>query len=169
MEKLNRLNYKTVKKALMEYLSKTTYVSEIDFDILKKAYFDLRLQDDDTKEIKKNNEFLYHWTPLYNIDGIVEKGLLPNGSNGIFSNSPRMYFIVGNEDISYVEELGKDLCLTNNNPKNDGQYALLKICLEGLEDVSFYYASNTVSLIYTEQKIPNSNIQYVKTYNFYKN
>lgn len=274
MERLEKLIYETLKKALREDFSKTIDVSEIDFDILKKAYFDLRLtptltvygdrlsnipikeeygdilppdevimnivrkyglplemtrkveaynkiyvyvitaaigindkiiekdmnrmgyflgfrqppqtvrgltfqvlqfepysqmQEDETEEINKNNDFLYHWTPLYNLNGIIEKGLLPNNSNGIFSYPPRIYFIEGNEDISYVEKLGEQLCLTNNNPKNDGQYALLKIYLEGLEDVSFYYDSNTDSGVYTEQKIPNRNIQYVKTYNFYKN
>lgn len=124
---------------------------------------------DVTDEIKNKTDYLLHWTPEYNIEHILNNGLIPSSQNCIFSYPNRIYLIY-DKDETEINLLGKKLCYYNKNPKNNGIYCLLRIDISKInDDVKFYYDSNTKTGIFTEQSIPSDIIQILKYYNFNKN
>lgn len=126
-----------------------------------------QIQNDDTETIKSTYKFLFHWTPLYCLQSIIENGLIPNSKNNVFSYPLRIYLMKGDSDIKQMEKLGQQLCLINNNVENDGNYALLRIDIDDIDNgIRFYYDSNSDIGIYTEQKIPKDKITFLKQFHF---
>ena len=124
-------------------------------------------QIDETDNIKNNNDFLYHWTPEYNLNDILSHGLVPKHENKKFYYPNRIYFILSNTSTHDIDFLGQQLCLVNNIPQNNGNYVLLKINVKTLDDdVRFFYDPNSQIAVYTEQKIPNDKIEIVRRKNF---
>lgn len=114
-----------------------------------------QLQEDITDRIKEKYNSLFHWTPLYNINNIKTKGLIPQSINKHFSYPPRIYLINGNADDKQIYHLGQELCIANDDKRNDGEYVLLTIKTQALPDnVRLYYDPNSRIGIYTEQPIP---------------
>ena len=118
-----------------------------------------QLQNDETDEVKSNNKILYHWTPCYNLKDISQSGLIPYHKNKVFNFPPRVYLIKSGTSKNELLRLGKELCFTNEDERNDGKYALLTIDLSNLDDnIKFFYDPNSEAGIYTEQAIPRENI-----------
>lgn len=129
-----------------------------------------QIQDDETENIKTNYKFLYHWTPSYNLNEIFENGLLPSAKNSVFNYPSRIYFMRGDSDNRYMLGLGQQLCTSNDNPKNNGEYALLSVNIENIEEsVRFYYDPNSEMGIYTEQPINKNRVNLVNIIQFIKN
>lgn len=119
-----------------------------------------QLQEDITEQIKTDFDTLYHWTPLYNVAKILSDGLIPYSKNSVFRYPPRIYLMEGNSTDQQRLYFGRILCASNTNPNNTGQYALLSIDLQNLdESIRFYYDPNSEIGIYTEQPIPNDKIK----------
>lgn len=128
-----------------------------------------QLQDDVTEEIKSKYDYLYHWTPVYNINGIREKGLIPSHKNEKFDYPPRTYLMAGDSDESQMKGVGQSICFANNNPSNNGMYALLSIDIENIDDrIRFYYDPNSAIGIYTEQTIPSDRVRIIQSIQFVK-
>ena len=128
-----------------------------------------QLQDDVTEEIKSKYDYLYHWTPVYNINGIREKGLIPSHKNEKFDYPPRTYLMAGDSDESQMKGVGQSICFANNNPSNNGMYALLSIDIENIDDrIRFYYDPNSAIVIYTEQTIPSDRVRIIQSIQFVK-
>lgn len=126
-----------------------------------------QMQDDVTEEIKEKYNVLYHWTPLYNLDSIKENGLVPSNKNDRFLYPPRTYLMTFEGNDKQMSGMGQSICWANNNPNNNGEYALLSINIKELDDnVRFYYDPNSVIGLYTEQTIPNDKIKFVQTVQF---
>lgn len=116
-----------------------------------------QLQEDATDIIKNKYELLFHWTPSYNIDSIMANGIIPCHRNAKFSYPPRTYLIEGDASDEKRIFLGRMLCASNNDERNNGEYALLSVSIGGLGDgVRFFYDPNSEIGIYTEQEIPSS-------------
>lgn len=121
-----------------------------------------QMQNDETDNIKSMYETLYHWTPEYNMESVLSKGLVPSHKNSYFNYPPRTYLM--REDCGDREmlSLGQKLCLLNRNPKNNGSYVLLAVDIKNVGDnVRLYYDSNSAIGIYTEQTIPSDKIHQV--------
>ena len=115
-----------------------------------------QIQRDETDNIKKENKYLYHWTPLYNLDSIIKEGLIPSSKNEHFSFPNRVYLILEHSDDYKIYDFGQRLALNNTNPNNNGKYVLLEVELEKLDDtIRFFYDPNSDIGVYTEQKIPS--------------
>lgn len=128
-----------------------------------------QLQDDVTEEIKSKYDYLYHWTPIYNINGIRENGLIPSHKNEKFDYPPRTYLMAGDSDENQMKGLGQSICFANNNPSNNGMYALLSIDIENIDDrIRFYYDPNSAIGIYTEQTIPSDRARIIQRIQFVK-
>lgn len=129
-----------------------------------------QMQEDVTDLVKSKFDVLYHWTPSYCIEGIQREGLIPSHKNEAFDYPPRTYLIEGNSSDEQMWNLGQQLCIKNNNPNNNGNYNLLIVDIENLDDsIRFFYDPNSEIGIYTEQPIPNDRIQVGKTVRFVKN
>lgn len=121
-----------------------------------------QMQNDETDNIKSMYGTLYHWTPEYNMESVLSKGLVPSHKNSYFNYPPRTYLM--REDCGDREmlSLGQKLCLLNRNPKNNGSYVLLAVDIKNVDDnVRLYYDSNSAIGIYTEQTIPSDKIHQV--------
>lgn len=126
-----------------------------------------QMQNDETTNIKQRYSHLYHWTPKYNVNNILQDGLIPNHQNKMFNYPQRIYLMKGNSDLFQMKDLGQQLCLVNTDKRNDGKYVLLKIDLSNIsDDIHFYYDSNSSIGIYTEQAIPQTNIKVIGEYTF---
>lgn len=126
-----------------------------------------QLQNNETYNIKNKYNCLYHWTPEYNLTKILKYGLKPNNKNKIFTYPPRIYLMKGDSSLTQMVELGEKLCEVNNNENNNGIYALLKIDIINIDDsIKFYFDSNSIIGIFTEQSIPPKNISLIRKYNF---
>lgn len=126
-----------------------------------------QMQEDETSNIKKKYDFLYHWTPKYNLNEILKNGLVPNHLNKMFNYPNRIYLIKGDSNLFEMTTLGQHLCKINNDYRNNGEYILLKINLSNIDDnIHFYYDSNSSIGIYTEQSIPSNYINVIDEYSF---
>ena len=110
--------------------------------------------NDETDTIKNRYRYLYHWTPYYNVENILSFGLVPRSGNFSFSYPPRIYLNKEDADVSEISMLGSRLCHSNNSSENDGNYTLLRISLNDLDDnVRLYFDPNSNIGIFCEQKI----------------
>ena len=126
-----------------------------------------QIQEDITDLLKFKNKVLYHWTGEYNLEGILRNGLIPSHKNDYYSYPPRTYLIEGDYNRDTVYKLGQWLYFQNKNPNNNGNYILLEINLENLdENIRFFYDPNTEVGVYTEQTIPPENIKAIVKQDF---
>lgn len=126
-----------------------------------------QMQNDETKNIKAQYDYLYHWTPEYHLNSILQNGLIPNHQNKMFDYPHRIYLMKGDSNVNVMKQLGQQLCIVNKDSRNNGVYALLRVGLKDIdEDIHFYYDSNAEIGIYTEQAIPKNHIELVGMYTF---
>lgn len=126
-----------------------------------------QMQNNETLTIKYKYDFLYHWTPKYNLNDILKNGLKPDNKNSKFNYPNRVYLMKGDSDLNEMLNLGKLLSMVNNDNRNNEQYVLLKIDITDMaNDIKFYYDSNTSIGIYTEQPIPKKYITVLFDYDF---
>lgn len=129
-----------------------------------------QLQNDETDNIISMYNVLYHWTPSYLLDSIMQNGLIPSHKNKFFNYPPRTYLMKGDSNDRYILGLGQSLCSLNDNQNNNGEYALLEVNIENIDDnVRFYYDSNSEIGIYTEQPISKDRIKIINIFQFVKN
>lgn len=109
-----------------------------------------------TDYIKTHYEYLYHWTPQYNIESVMKNGLIPSHQNYEFFYPPRIYFSIENDLNIYssLYKLGEELCKMNKDKRNDGNYILLEITLDGL-NIDLFYDPNSPIGVYTEENVPS--------------
>lgn len=126
-----------------------------------------QMQNDKTTNIKQVYDHLYHWTPKYYLNNILQNGLIPSLQNKMFNYPQRIYLMKGDCDLFQMKDLGQQLCFVNTDQRNNGKYVLLRIDLTNIgDDVHFYYDSNANIGIYTEQAIPSTSIKVVNEFTF---
>ena len=109
----------------------------------------------------------YHWTPLYNLQNIIDNGFVPKTENKSFDYPPRIYFLNGAAPNDEIMKLGENLCIVNKDVENDGSYVLIKIDTEKIpEGVKFYFDPNMPNAMYTTDSIPSDVIVETKRYRF---
>ena len=114
------------------------------------------LQDDVTDVIRTKYGHLYHWTPQYNIDSVLSKGLMPKSENGRFRYPDRIYLMWYGKNSIDALALGQDLCRFNRDHRNNGLYGLISVDVSKCgDDVHFYFDPNSEFGIYTETPIPS--------------
>lgn len=142
-------------------LKKPVKVDDMDYYIMQ---FEptWQLQNDETDNIKSKYNYLYHWTPDYNIDEILEKGLFPLSKNNIFNYPPRIYLIKGDASKELLLQLGTRICFGNLKNSKNTNYTLLKIDIRNIDDnIRFFFDPNSEIGIYTEQPISS---KYISVY-----
>lgn len=129
-------------------------------------HFDPIHQNEVTPEAMKFN-FLFHWTPSYNEDGIRKNGLQPRSQNKLFSYRDHVHIMKGNIPEKQKIYLGRQLCEVNYVPKNNGLYKLIQIETAKITDtVKFYYDPRYEWGYYTNDAIPPSALTVIGEINF---
>ena len=142
-------------------------------DIIEQHYgenitliFEPKFQYDVSKELRKNEKYLIHVTPTYNIEKIKRFGLSPKSKNKLFNFPHRVYFFIGSFDKKQLLNMIKQLCYANNNIHDNGEYSILTIDLKQIdENVPFYSDQNLKNAVFTSNNIhPNCiiNIENIK-------
>lgn len=130
--------------------------------------FDPMFQDNVNNEVRQSM-FLYHWTPIYNLDNILKHGLEPRSENEFLSYLPHVYLMKTNISVKDAKYLGWQLYMKNKNINNDGSYVLLQIYVEKIpEDVDFFYDPRYEMGYYTNDLIPPEAINAVGQVTFDK-
>lgn len=120
---------------------------------------DYQMQEDKTDYIKSKYDNLYHLTPVYNLKDIFETGLKPKSNNKIYNYPERIYLLCPDIDRHDLIILGQNLAIVNDNPQNNGDYALLNIDITNIPDnIHFYMDPNSEAGVYTNSIIPKENI-----------
>ena len=128
-----------------------------------------QLQEDISDLVKSKFNVLYHWTPSYNVENIQRYGLIPSHKNEMFNYPPRTYLMNGDSSDEEMWALGQELCVKNSDPNNKGEYTIIIVNIENLDDnIRFFHDPNSAIGIFTEDPIPNNNIQIGKTVRFHK-
>ena len=128
--------------------------------------FDPRYLDSVKNDIMKY-QYLYHWTPAYNLESILKDGLLPKSQNSAFDYPARIHFLPGNLPLAEVLNLGKQLCRSNKDNKNNGDYVLLRVYIgNSPENIDFFPDPRYSGGYYTESPISPSLIRIVMRENF---
>ena len=148
------------------FLSVSENVQDSFQQVWVKMQFEPKYQMDENNKILSYGD-LYHLTPIYNLKDIQTNGLTPSSKNGMFNYPNRIYFFIGNTPIQEIGILGKQLYAANKDPRNNGQYILLKIDSERLRDkVELHYDPNYPYGVFTEDTISSSFISIFKQYTF---
>lgn len=107
---------------------------------------------------------LFHLSPIYNKDSILQNGLFPSSQNSKFDYPPRLHLLKPTISQTELLNIGNLLCKANTNPLNNGNYCLFKIDLSKVpEDIEFYFDPRYDYGIYTKQSINNNAITYLYT------
>lgn len=147
------------------FIGRSAVLRDVDGMTFKKCQFEpiSQNQKDVTEEIKSKCNVLYHWTPNYNLKSILSGGLTPLNANSLYSYPPRVFLMCDNQPMEKIIDLGQSLCYHNEDNRNNGDYALLKVDLKNLDDsVRLFYDPNTILGVYTEQTIPKSNVMFYR-------
>lgn len=132
--------------------------------------FEPMFQDIVTKNVLEKYNSLYHWTPQYNLETILNNGLEPRSENQRFSYPNRLHFIKGSVNITDIINLGRQLYAANKNPKNNGDYILLSVDLKNFPlSVPIYYDPRYEGGLYTTEPISAKLLKAVYEYNFKTN
>ncbi len=116
--------------------------------------FEPKIQDDISIQLRNEEKFLYHITPAYNKDKILNIGFSPRTKNSLFNFPNRVYFIKGSIDEKQIETIGRQLCDANKSEGNDGSYVVFVVDLDKIpENIPFYADSNYKFGVYTNSNI----------------
>lgn len=112
-------------------------------------------------------KYLLHWTPLYNVKSIMEKGLIPRSENNLFDYPDRLHLIKGNVDKNELFNIGSQLCKVNDNKENYGDYVLFAIEMQQIPvETEFYYDPRYEWGYYVKTLIKSTAIKAILGYNF---
>lgn len=170
-------NFKTIKNIVKTmdmygwFLSKPKVGENIPtIHVDDNNYFQLRFEAkfdlDSTESIyqNKNGKFLYHITPLVNLEKIKKIGLTPKTNSKLSYHPERIYFLKNVDNENFIKNFVSKLFIINkNNIDLKEKYVILKIDL-GIEEkietkpkIRFFVDPNMVDAVYTLENIsPNS-------------
>lgn len=115
--------------------------------------FEPKIQEED-KEIRKEEKYLFHLTPQSHIFKILKIGLSPRSTNSMFNYPERVYMLRASAGESAIYELGKQLYDADENFRNSGVYAVITIDISKIpESVKLHNDPNYPYSIYTTSNI----------------
>lgn len=112
---------------------------------------------------------ILHISPKYNLESIKENGFIPQHRNERFSYPDRIHFLRGSVTENEIVNIGQQLCDSNNNPLNTGEYVLFTLSVSKIpKDVDFIGDACYELGICTEDRIPYDAVISTKEYFFFK-
>lgn len=118
------------------------------------------------KDTVRKWRYLFHLSPLYNKESILQKGLIPTSQNLYFDYPPRVYLLKPTTSQVEMKNFAKELSRKNSNPNNNGNYCLFQADLDFVpSDIDFYFDPRYEYGVFTEQPLPRNAIQWLFTMN----
>lgn len=149
-------NTDIIKNKMLGYGWTVSYISGVmvkEGIPLRVMGFDPKEQRSVTKEARKYM-FLYHWTPVMNVQSILSKGLEPRSENDLYSYSPKIHLLKGDINRSECCKIGWAL-FNRNKGNKDGRYGLIKVDMSRVPDsVEFYGDPRFDKGYFTKEVIP---------------
>ena len=106
-------------------------------------------------ETVRNYKFIYHLSPVYNLESILKNRFKVHSQNKKFNYPNRIFFLKGNIDQENIMCIGQQLCDMNTDSRNTGEYCLFTIKTNLIpSDINFYLDPVYEFGIFTEQDIP---------------
>ena len=125
------------------------------------------IQEDVTERVRSEFKTLYHWSPKYNKSNILNNGLVPKNENDGFCYPPRIYFCTDNGEENRLISFGEELCFSNGDARNGGDYCLFGVDTGLLgKHVRFYFDAMSPLGVYTENVVPKESIFVVGEFKF---
>lgn len=149
-------NVEMIKKAmnLCGYYLAAPKDNEIEKDKWIWLQFEAKVEKDISEQLRKEESFLTHFTPYYNVDKILKQGLSPKSKNSILNYPGRIYLMRGSLNKESTKDLGMQLFMNNKSKGNDGKYVLLVIDLSKIpENTPFHFDPNYPYGVYTQSNI----------------
>ena len=116
--------------------------------------FDPQYPKDITNEVGKM-QYIKHLTPRYNVESIKKNGFIPLHKNDVYKYPPRIHFFKDDTTDEDIDAIGQDLCESNSNSKNNGEYVLFTLDVSKIpNDVKFIGDSCCELAVCTEDAIP---------------
>lgn len=117
--------------------------------------------NDDVRKLK----YLFHVSPAYNKESIVQHGLIPLSQNSAFNYPPRIYLVKPTIPQIVMQDFVGELCYNNTNPKNNGIYSLYQIDVDKIPDnIEFYLDPRFEDGVFVDKSIPNSAIKWLNDF-----
>jgi hypothetical protein len=135
--------------------------------LIKKYPFDV----DSTESIyqQKKQKFLFHITPLVNLEKIKNIGLTPKTNSKLAYHPERVYFLKNIENENFIKNfIGKLFVNNKNNIELKEKYVVLRIDLdkelktEIKPKIRFFADPNMSGAVYTLENISPNSIEPVK-------
>lgn len=150
---------------------------EIKYDDFVRQIYEPKFQYDKVKT--EDGDFLYHITPLSNLNKIMLMGLKPSSNNIVFGYPERIFLLSKDASYEYLTQTAYMLKETHKKPKNkhgkyqkmpSNLYAIIKIFLNKLpNNIEFHKDVNYEPYgLYTTSNIPPNAIDLDKIINLNK-
>lgn len=131
-----------------------------------KAQFEPMFQNKENNAVR-DMRVVFHITPRYNLDSILVNGLIPRSRNTVYSYPDRIFLVKGTANEKDLYLIGRRLCITNNDERNDGRYCILTVDVSKIDnDVDFFFDPNLEVGLFTDSPIPPEAIISVREVNF---
>lgn len=119
-----------------------------------------RMQFEPIYQVDEANEILnygdlFHWTPSFYLQNILNEGLQPRSQNDLFDYPDRIFMFRGDTPMGVIQSLGYELYKFSTDPNNNGDYSLLRINSDGLrQGYEIHYDPNFTYGVFTQKPIP---------------
>ena len=116
--------------------------------------FEPKFQKDETQDIRANQQYLYHISPAYNDDKIMQQGFSPRCKNELFNFPGRIYLINGTTVEDDIVNLGLHLSLYNRSKGNNLYYTVYKLDLDKVpEKIKLFKDPNYPNGVFTSDNL----------------
>jgi hypothetical protein len=124
------------------------------------AKYEPKYQEKENEYIRRKYKYLYHLTPIFNVESIMEKGLVPNHrERSIFEYPDRIYLLKGDTPIGYIKAFANELYRNHNRKDEFAVITCLLIDVGKIPvNVDFYFDPNEEYGIFTDEAIPSESI-----------
>lgn len=110
-------------------------------------------------DVKERWKVLYHLSPIYNEESIMENGLVPSTRDKFFKYPPRIYMLTPNIPMGELEKLASNLNKFEKNNENGGVFTIYRIKTNQIpDDVELFYDPRFNYGVYSTKPIPTSAI-----------
>lgn len=128
--------------------------------------FEPRFTNDITNQVR-NMGVIYHLSPKYNMESIMEHGFIPQCKNTQYKFPPRIYFFKSKTYEDEFEKIGRTLYKFDDNPHKNGEYILYILSVDKIpNNVEFIGDCNYEQGICTENEIPYETVISTREFKF---
>lgn len=121
--------------------------------------FDPKVQENIAEQITSSITYIYHFSPAYNHESILEKGFIPKNEGRVFKYANnRIYFVTCDPKSESFNTMFNNVSRSRKklNDGFNGEFMVYTINVDKLpENIVFYYDPHGRNCIYTTDPVPS--------------